>query len=127
MSFQEPDIYSGFSNNPPEIYNDAGYDEAFQNALRTSSYGKRNPTTAFVVNSLNILNRFFAFFTFFYFVCQRDTATKLLTTGEGRTTTGRPSTSVRAVGYTSDGLHNFNKTFQASKKAAVIETKKDLS
>lgn len=51
MSFQESDIYSGFSNNPPEIYNDAGYDEAFQNALRTSSYGKRNPTTAFVVSS----------------------------------------------------------------------------
>lgn len=59
MSFQESDIYSGFSNNPPEIYNDAGYDEAFQNALRTSSYGKRNPTTAFVVNSLNFKNRFF--------------------------------------------------------------------
>lgn len=54
MSFQESDIYSGFSNNPPEIYNDAGYDEAFQNALRTSSYGKRNPTTAFVVNFLNL-------------------------------------------------------------------------
>lgn len=72
MSFQESDIYSGFSNNPPEIYNDAGYDEAFQNALRTSSYGKRNPTTAFVVNSKKMFKIDF-FFNFNFCVTFRET------------------------------------------------------
>lgn len=42
---REVDLYSGFNKNLMQIYNEnQDDDEAFQNAVKVSSYGKRNTT-----------------------------------------------------------------------------------
>lgn len=41
---REVDLYSGFNKNLMQIYNENQDDEAFQNAVKVSSYGKRNTT-----------------------------------------------------------------------------------
>lgn len=42
---REVDLYSGFNKNLMQLYNENQDDEAFQNAVKVSSYGKRNTTT----------------------------------------------------------------------------------
>jgi hypothetical protein len=42
----EVDIYGGFTNKLATLYDEnANEDEAFQNVIKNSSYGKRNMTT----------------------------------------------------------------------------------
>lgn len=42
---REVDLYSGFNKSLMTIYNEANHDdEAYQNAIKVSSYGKRNTT-----------------------------------------------------------------------------------
>lgn len=42
---REVDLYSGFNKNVVNLYDESGNeDEAYQNALKVSSYGKRNTT-----------------------------------------------------------------------------------
>lgn len=42
---REVDLYSGFNKNAATLYDDnANQDEAYLNALKVSSYGKRNTT-----------------------------------------------------------------------------------
>lgn len=42
---REVDLYSGFNKNVVNLYDESvNEDEAYQNALRVSSYGKRNTT-----------------------------------------------------------------------------------
>lgn len=42
----EVDIYGGFNNKLATLYDEnANEDEAFQNVIKNSSYGKRNTTT----------------------------------------------------------------------------------
>lgn len=45
---EDSDIYSGFEDNISQIYNyDASQDEAFLNAVKVSSYGKKVATPKF--------------------------------------------------------------------------------
>ena len=42
---REVDLYSGFNKNVMTVYNEVNQDdEAYQNAIKVSSYGKRNST-----------------------------------------------------------------------------------
>lgn len=42
---REVDLYSGFNKSLMTVYNEANQDdEAYQNAIKVSSYGKRNTT-----------------------------------------------------------------------------------
>lgn len=48
---EESDIYSGFTKNSTDFYGfNANEDEAFKNALKVSSYGKKNATPKFPVS-----------------------------------------------------------------------------
>lgn len=100
---REVDIYSGFNKNAIAIIENKE-DEAFQNALKVSSYGKRmtTPKTNWI--------------------------------GDGRIRTGdmmmpttaraRPSTAIRAVGFSSEALM-FDPFNQANKKIVTQENKKE--
>lgn len=118
---REVDLYSGFNKNVVNLY-EQNEDEAYQNALKVSSYGKRNttPKTNWVSLSgrekveLNLKN-------YFNQIGER------LRTGEVPSTAmarARPSTAIRPVGFSSETLM-FDPFNQANKKTAVLENKKE--
>ncbi|CRK98321.1 CLUMA_CG011683, isoform A [Clunio marinus] len=99
---REVDLYGGFNKNISNLYEE-NEDEAYQNALKVSSYGKRNSTP------------------------KTNWIGERLRTGEVPSTAmarARPSTAVRPVGFSSDTLM-FDPFNQASKKAVAIENKKE--
>lgn len=100
--FREVDIYGGFNKNAIAIIENKE-DEAFQNALKVSSYGKRmtTPKTTWIGDG------------------RIRTADMMPTTARAR-----PSTAIRAVGFSSEALM-FDPFNQASKKTVTQENKKE--
>lgn len=99
----DDDIYGGFSTGVTnKLFNyDAKEDQAFQNAVRTSSYGKKASTPKFFWNGDKIGS------------------------AEPTTAMARPSTAIRPVGYSSHSSKLFDPLNQAAKKIVVMETKKE--
>lgn len=100
------DIYAGFENQTFETlnYDLTQHDEAFQSALKVSSYGKRITTPRYDVRSSRL-----------------DTAATRLRSGDHPV--GRPTTAVRPVGYTSEAGRTFDPLLYhktASKKSVVV-------
>jgi intraflagellar transport protein 88 len=101
---REVDIYGGFNKNAIAIIDDKE-DETFQNALKVSSYGKRNttPKTNWIGGD------------------RMRTAGEIPSTAMAR---ARPSTAIRPVGFSSETLM-FDPFNQASKKIVTQENKKE--
>lgn len=101
------DIYSGFQANTPELYDyDRDHDEAYQNALKVSSYGKRIATPK-------------------YDNVRGETASRLMRSSDKPI--NRPSTAFRPVGYTSEAGRLFDPMMQRiapARKTVVMEQKK---
>jgi intraflagellar transport protein 88 len=101
---KEVDIYSGFNKNVVTLYDEnANQDEGYQNALKVSSYGKRNTTP------------------------KTNWMSERLRTGEVPSTAmtrARPSTAIRPVGFSSEALM-FDPFNQANKKTVILENKKE--
>lgn len=101
------DIYSGFQANTPELYDyDRDHDEAYQNALKVSSYGKRIATPK-------------------YDNGRGETASRLMRSSDKPI--NRPSTAFRPVGYTSEAGRMFDPMMQRiapARKTVVMEQKK---
>ncbi|XP_035906050.1 intraflagellar transport protein 88 homolog [Anopheles stephensi] len=98
----DDDIYGGFSGVTNKLFNyDAKEDQAFQNAVRTSSYGKKATTPKFFWNG------------------------DKLGSAEPATAMARPSTAIRPVGYSSHNSKLFDPLNQAAKKIVVMENKKE--
>lgn len=92
----DADIYAGFTNRAAEIFQ-LDNDDSFQNALKTSSYGRKNTTPSSVWRG-----------------------------GTGEVATiARPSTAVRPAGYTSSQSKIFDPLNQATKRNVVVEPKKE--
>lgn len=109
------DIYAGFTTTSPELYDDGDnyHDEAFQSALKVSSYGKKIATPKFDLNGTG----------------RGETATRLLRSSDRPI--GRPSTAIRPVGYTSEAgrtfdpmLHHRNAAAAAAKKSIILDANK---
>ncbi|XP_063706628.1 intraflagellar transport protein 88 homolog [Culicoides brevitarsis] len=92
----ENDIYAGFTNRAADLF-DLDNNDSFQNALKTSSYGKKNTTPSSVWRG---------------------------GTGE-MTAIARPSTAVRPAGYTMSQSKIFDPLNQAAKRTVVIDTRKE--
>lgn len=108
------DLYAGFENQAFETldYDQAQHDEAFQSALKVSSYGKKITTPRYDVRSSRL-----------------DTAASRLRSGE-RQPVGRPTTAVRPVGYTSEAGRTFDPLLYhktAAKKSVVVIDPKKLT
>lgn len=103
---REVDIYGGFNKNAIALIDDKE-DETFQNALKVSSYGKRNTTTP-KTNWMGAGDRM-------------RTAGEVPSTAMAR---ARPSTAIRPVGFSSETLM-FDPFNQASKKIVTQEHKKE--
>lgn len=103
------DIYAGFqtSHQPAELYDaDSYHDEAYQSALKHSSYGRKLTTPKYDGRG--------------------ETASRLLRSG-GQPI-GRPSTAIRPVGYTSEAGRSFDPLlYQKTKKTIVPDTAKKPS
>ncbi|XP_041772593.1 intraflagellar transport protein 88 homolog [Anopheles merus] len=98
----DDDIYGGFSGVTNKLFNyDAKEDQAFQNAVRTSSYGKKATTPKFFWNG------------------------DKLGSAEPTTAMARPSTAIRPVGYSSHNSKLFDPLNQAAKKIVVMENRKE--
>lgn len=101
---REVDLYSGFSKNVVTLHDEnVNQDEAYQNALKVSSYGKRNTTP------------------------KTNWMSERLRTGEVPSTAmarARPSTAIRPVGFSSEALM-FDPFNQANKKTVVLDNKKE--
>ncbi|XP_038121820.1 intraflagellar transport protein 88 homolog [Culex quinquefasciatus] len=98
----DDDIYGGFSGVTNKLFNyDAKEDKAFQNAIKTSSYGKKTSTPKFFWNG------------------------EKLGSADGTATMARPSTAIRPVGYSSQNSKLFDPLNQAAKKIVVMESKKE--
>ncbi|KAL9692407.1 hypothetical protein quinque_000118 [Culex quinquefasciatus] len=80
---------------------DAKEDKAFQNAIKTSSYGKKTSTPKYFWNG------------------------EKLGSADGTATMARPSTAIRPVGYSSQNSKLFDPLNQAAKKIVVMESKKE--
>lgn len=102
------DIYAGFQTASPELYDGQNFhDEAFESALKTSSYGKKIATPKFEIGG------------------RGETASRLLQSSDRPI--GRPSTAIRAVGYTSEAGRTFDPMLHqrtANKKTIVLDAKK---
>lgn len=106
----ESDIYAGFQTHSTETfdYDNLQHDEAFQSALKVSSYGKKIATPKYEVG-------------------RGETATRLLRSSDRPF--GRPTTAIRPVGYTSEAGRTFDPLLYqrtAAKKTIVIDTKKPI-
>ncbi|ETN65597.1 tetratricopeptide repeat protein 10, tpr10 [Anopheles darlingi] len=103
QSNYDDDIYGGFNTGVAnKLFNyDAKEDQAFQNAVRTSSYGKKATTPKFFWNGDKIGS------------------------AEPTTAMARPSTAIRPVGYSSHSSKLFDPLNQAAKKIVVMESKKE--
>jgi intraflagellar transport protein 88 len=101
---KEVDLYSGFNKNVANLYDDNfNHDEDYQNAIKVSSYGKRNTTP------------------------KTNWMSERLRTGDVPSTAmarARPSTAIRPVGFSSEALM-FDPFNQANKKTVVTENKKE--
>ncbi|XP_053687048.1 intraflagellar transport protein 88 homolog [Sabethes cyaneus] len=98
----DDDIYGGFSGVTNKLFNyDVKEDKAFQNAIKTSSYGKKTSTPKFFWNG------------------------EKLGSAETMATMARPSTAIRPVGYSSQNSKLFDPLNQAAKKIVVMENKKE--
>lgn len=102
------DIYAGFqsSHQPAELYDPGYLDEAYQTALKHSSYGRKLITPKYDGRG--------------------ETASRLLRSSDQPI--GRPSTAIRPVGYTSEAGRSFDPLlYQKSKKTIVSDTAKKPS
>lgn len=101
---KEVDLYSGFNKNVVTLYDEnVNQDEGYQNALKVSSYGKRNSTP------------------------KTNWMSERLRTGEVPSTAmtrARPSTAIRPVGFSSETLM-FDPFNQANKKTVILDNKKE--
>lgn len=102
------DIYAAFQTNPTELYeyDSLHHDEAYQSALKVSSYGKRISTPK-------------------YDSGRGETASRLLRSSDRPI--GRPSTAIRPVGYTSEVGRTFDPMLNqrsSTKKAIVMDAAK---
>lgn len=109
------DIYAGFENHAFETldYDQAQHDEAFQSALKVSSYGKKITTPRYDVRSSRM-----------------DTANAMRLRSGDRQPVGRPTTAVRPVGYTSEAGRTFDPLLYhkttAKKTVVVVDPKKQI-
>ncbi|XP_058465292.1 intraflagellar transport protein 88 homolog [Malaya genurostris] len=98
----DDDIYGGFSGVTNKLFNyDIKEDKAFQNAVKTSSYGKKTATPKYYWNG------------------------DKTGSAEAMTTMARPSTAIRPVGYSSQNSKLFDPLNQAAKKIVVMENRKE--
>lgn len=107
------DIYAGFTTASPELYDggDNFHDEAFHSALKVSSYGKKIATPKFELNRA---------------AAGGETASRLLRSSDRPI--GRPSTAIRAVGYTSEAGRTFDPMLHqrtAAKKTIILDANKN--
>lgn len=103
------DIYAGFQTTSPELYSGQQFhDEAYENALKISSYGKKIATPKFEIS------------------VRGETASRLLQSSDRPI--GRPSTAIRAVGYTSEVGRTFDPMLHQrtanQKKTIILDAKK---
>lgn len=119
------DLYEGFQRHTPEYFEyDTIHDEAYQNALKTSSYGRRIPTPLGGIGTSLISSQ----------GARIDTASQRLLLGTAASgdrlataSLARPTTAIRPVGYTSEAGRMFDPFLRqrtATKKTIVIDSKK---
>lgn len=112
------DLYAGFHTQATDDlfdYDNVQHDEAFQSALRTSSYGRKTTTPRYDLGIAGRLDTAAA-------AMQPPNARHALRTATAtaaRPTTGRPTTAVRPVGYTSEAGRTFDPLLMQQRAGAA--------